>query len=122
MPNELWTRKGKLQIFSLSLHRIILREILFRSDTESAEDTEAKKADGNENDVTDGAESNKKEESAAKKATGNVATRVSDFFAAVKKSVKKPKESKYAAETPESEMKVIFQKFYFLAAFVHKYD
>ena len=33
-------------------------------------------------------------------------SRVSNIFAAMKKSVQKPKESKYSAETPESEMKV----------------
>ena len=38
-------------------------------------------------------------------------SRVSNIFAAMKKSVQKPKESKYSAETPESEMKVgIFLK------------
>ena len=31
---------------------------------------------------------------------------MTNLFAAVKKSVKKPKENKYTAETPESEMKV----------------
>ena len=35
-------------------------------------------------------------------------SRVSNIFAAMKKSVQKPKESKYSAETPESEMKVSF--------------
>ena len=71
-----------------------------RSDTESAEDTTAAKDDAKTDEET------KKDE---KKSTGpTVVARMSNLFAAVKKSVKKPKENKYTAETPESEMKVSF--------------
>ena len=47
----------------------------------------------------------KKDENKKSAASGMV-SRVSNIFAAMKKSVQKPKESKYFAETPESEMKV----------------
>ena len=47
----------------------------------------------------------KKDENKKSAASGMV-SRVSNIFAAMKKSVQKPKESKYSAETPESEMKV----------------
>merc|ERR1712203_283311 len=68
------------------------------SDTESAEDTTATK------DETKPEEEAKKDD---KKAAGpTVVARMSNLFAAVKKSVKKPKENKYTAETPESEMKL----------------
>ena len=74
---------------------------LYRSDTESAEDTTATK------DETKPEEEAKKDD---KKAAGpTVVARMSNLFAAVKKSVKKPKENKYTAETPESEMKVIIK-------------
>jgi len=68
------------------------------SDTESAEDTTATK------DEAKPEEEAKKDD---KKAAGpTVVARMSNLFAAVKKSVKKPKENKYTAETPESEMKL----------------
>merc|ERR1711902_250969 len=68
------------------------------SDTESAEDSTATK------DETKPEEEAKKDE---KKAAGPTAVaRMTNLFAAVKKSVKKPKENKYTAETPESEMKL----------------
>ena len=74
---------------------------LYRSDTESAEDTTATKDDAKPE------EEAKKDD---KKAAGpTVVARMSNLFAAVKKSVKKPKENKYTAETPESEMKVIIK-------------
>jgi len=69
------------------------------SDTESAEDTTPKdEADGK--DIT---EENKDDK---KSAASGMVNRVSNLFAAMKKSVKKPKDSKYSAETPESEMKL----------------
>ena len=78
-----------------------IRFIFYRSDTESAEDTTAAKDDAKTSE-----EETKKDE---KKSTGpTVVARMSNLFAAVKKSVKKPKENKYTAETPESEMKVSF--------------
>jgi mRNA deadenylase 3'-5' endonuclease subunit Ccr4 len=67
------------------------------SDTESAEDTTGK----DEADKTTGEEPKKDD----KKPSSGVVARVSTLFAAVKNSVKKPKESKYS-ETPESEMKL----------------
>merc|ERR1712079_608874 len=69
------------------------------SDTESAEDTTPKdEADGK--DIT---EENKDDK---KSAAPGMVNGVSNLFAAMKKSVKKPKDSKYSAETPESEMKL----------------
>ena len=73
-----------------------------RSDTESAEDTTPKEdeTDNNKEDSEDKKDENKKS------AASGMVSRVSNIFAAMKKSVQKPKESKYSAETPESEMKI----------------
>jgi len=72
------------------------------SDTESAEDTTPKEdeTDNNKEDSEDKKDENKKS------AASGMVSRVSNIFAAMKKSVQKPKESKYSAETPESEMKL----------------
>merc|ERR1712210_64694 len=71
------------------------------SDTESAEDTTPKE------DETDNKEdSEDKKDENKKSAASGMVSRVSNIFAAMKKSVQKPKESKYSAETPESEMKL----------------
>ena len=70
-----------------------------RSDTESAEDTTAAKDEAKPSE-----EEAKKEDK--KSSAPTVVARMTNLFAAVKKSVKKPKENKYTAETPESEMKV----------------
>ena len=77
---------------------------IFRSDTESAEDTTAAAAEGK--DETD-AKNNGEEKKDEKKSAGMV-SRVTNIFAAMKKSVSKQKEGKYSPETPESEMKVRF--------------
>ena len=88
------------KLFFLPKNSFFLNK-LYRSDTESAEDTTATK------DETKPEEEAKKDD---KKAAGpTVVARMSNLFAAVKKSVKKPKENKYTAETPESEMKVIIK-------------
>merc|ERR1739838_547412 len=72
------------------------------SDTESAEDTTPKEdeTDNKQDDSEDKKDENKKS------AASGMVSRVSNIFAAMKKSVQKPKESKYSAETPESEMKL----------------
>jgi len=69
------------------------------SDTESAEDTTAAKDEAKPSE-----EEAKKEDK--KSSAPTVVARMTNLFAAVKKSVKKPKENKYTAETPESEMKL----------------
>jgi len=69
------------------------------SDTESAEDTTAK-------DETDNKDDTEEKKDDKKSAASGMVSRVSNLFAVMKKSVKKPKESKYSAETPESEMKL----------------
>ena len=74
-----------------------------RSDTESAEDTTAAKDEAKPSE-----EEAKKEDK--KSSAPTVVARMTNLFAAVKKSVKKPKENKYTAETPESEMKVSLRK------------
>ena len=85
---------NKLYIFFFNLKK-------HRSDTESAEDTTPKE------DETDNKEdSEDKKDENKKSAASGMVSRVSNIFAAMKKSVQKPKESKYSAETPESEMKV----------------
>jgi len=71
------------------------------SDTESAEDTTTGK---DETDTKDNVNDEKKDEKKST-ASGMVNT-FTNLFAAMKKSVKKPKDGKYAAETPESEMKL----------------
>ena len=80
---------------------------LCRSDTESAEDTTTGK---DETDTKDNVNDEKKDEKKST-ASGMVNT-FTNLFAAMKKSVKKPKDGKYAAETPESEMKVSFLKIF----------
>jgi len=72
------------------------------SDTESAEDgTAGKDETGNKEDTNEA-----KKDEPKKSATSGVVTRVTNLFAVMKKSVKKPKDGKYSAETPESEMKL----------------
>merc|ERR1711879_712 len=71
------------------------------SDTESAEDTTPK------DDEADGKEIIEENKDDKKSAASGMVNRVSNLFAAMKKSVKKPKDSsKYSADTPESEMKL----------------
>ena len=69
----------------------------FRSDTESAEETTAK-------DETDDKTNGNDEKKDDKK--GGMVNRVTTYLSAMKNSMKKPKDIKYTAETPESEMKV----------------
>jgi len=69
------------------------------SDTESAEDPTPK-------DEADGKEITEENKDDKKSASSGMVNRVSNIFAAMKKSVKKPKDGKYSAETPESEMKL----------------
>jgi len=75
------------------------------SDTESAEDT-TPKDEADEADETDNKEVTEDKKEDKKSAASGMVNRVSNLFAAMKKSVKKPKDSKYSAETPESEMKL----------------
>ena len=73
----------------------------FRSDTESAEETTAK-------DETDDKTNGNDEKKDDKK--GGMVSRVTTYLSAMKNSMKKPKDIKYTAETPESEMKVKTEK------------
>merc|ERR1711963_808882 len=67
------------------------------SDTESAEETTAK-------DETDDKTNGNDEKKEDKK--GGMVNRVTTYLSAMKNSMKKPKDIKYTAETPESEMKL----------------
>merc|ERR1712018_761823 len=57
-------------------------------------------------DETDNKEDGEDKKDEKKSSASGMVSRVSNLFAAMKKSVKKPKDSKYSAETPESEMKL----------------
>merc|ERR1712018_403273 len=57
-------------------------------------------------DETDNKEDGEDKKDEKKSSASGMVSRVSNLFAAMKKSVKKPKDSKYTAETPESEMKL----------------
>merc|ERR1712001_139702 len=57
-------------------------------------------------DETDNKDDAEEKKDDKKSAASGMVSRVSNLFAVMKKSVKKPKESKYSAETPESEMKL----------------
>ena len=88
-------------MLALKKHFKVMILITCRSDTESAEDTTVGKDETD--DKTNGNEEKKEEKKAG------MVSRVTNLLSAMKKTVKKPKDSiKYTAETPESEMKVIF--------------
>ena len=85
-------------------------EVEDSSDNEAPEKTAEKSQMDKEKgkDEADGKDITEENKDDKKSAASGMVNRVSNLFAAMKKSVKKPKDSKYSAETPESEMKVCF--------------